>query len=231
MRQKQTWMVVLLLLFGLLPHIDAAEKKRVALTFDDGPCRKSTAYLLQGLQARNVKATFFLSGYRIEEDPEDVRALFDAGQELGIHGQTHRYLRSLEQDALEEEIGSVAEKLEDLTGTAPTLLRPPGGLLDEGTAAYCAAHGLSVILWSVDPEDWSPVQRARTASRVVTEAKDGDIILLHDLTTENANQAFAIIDRLRVAGFEFCTVSELASTYGCKLQAGERYFRFRKETA
>ena len=226
MEKKRKWMVILLLLCGLLPHIDAAEKKRVALTFDDGPCAKSTAYLLQGLRDRGVHATFFLSGYRIDSDPADVTKIANAGHEIGIHGQTHSYFRGMERETLKGEILAVGDKIEALTGEVPKLTRPPGGLLDEQAKQFCRDNDLALILWSVDPEDWDPKKRAQTASNVVSKAKDGDIILLHDLTTANADQAFAIIDRLKVAGYEFCTVSELAESCGKTLCCGESYFKF-----
>ena len=226
MEKRRKWMVILLLLFGLLPHIDAAEKKRVALTFDDGPCAKSTAYLLQGLRDRGVHATFFLSGYRIDSDPEDALQIASEGHEIGIHGQTHAYFRGMGRERLEGEILSVGDKIEALTGETPKLARPPGGLMDDQVKQFCKDNDLALILWSVDPEDWDPKKRAQTASSVVSQAKDGDIILLHDLTTANADQAFAIIDRLKVAGYEFCTVSELAESCGKELCCGESYFKF-----
>ncbi|MBQ7565684.1 MAG: polysaccharide deacetylase family protein [Oscillospiraceae bacterium] len=214
----------------LLPRVHAAAPRRLAaLTFDDGPCRRSTAYLLEGLAKRGVRATFFLSGYRVDESPALVRDIAAQGHEIAVHGQTHRYLRGMSEAGLREELGAETARIRELTGTAPTLARPPCGFLDDGVRRYCREAGLAVILWSVDPEDWDTEKRKGAADFVTGKLADGDVVLLHDMSRENADQAFAVIDRLQ-GEYRFCTVSELARLRGVTLTPGETYRRFREKT-
>ena len=220
MKIAKKLLIFLLLVSALLPKAQADEEKWVALTFDDGPS-EWTQTLLDGLAEREVTATFFLCGCQIRAYPEQVFAIARAGHELGVHGYSHEYFHRMTDEKLREELTSTAE----LIGN-PTLLRPPGGLYCENTEEECKARGWPVILWSLDPEDWDPKQRKYTVSRVVQGAKNGDIILLHDLSPENAHSALVCIDRLKENGFRFCTVSELAEKAGVTMEPGKIYRRF-----
>ena len=86
--------------------------------------------------------------------------------------------------------------------------------------------GLSVILWSVDPEDWRCRDADAVVRRVCGQVHDGSIILLHDMYPSSVDAAARIIDRLRAEGFEFLTVSELAQSAGEPLRPGQVYRRF-----
>ena len=80
----------------LCPAAKAAESpKYIALTFDDGPSGRYTRRLLDGLKERTAKATFFLCGYRIAENPQDTQRIFDEGHEIGIHGYSHKNMKTL----------------------------------------------------------------------------------------------------------------------------------------
>ena len=220
MKTAKKLLIFLLLVSALLPKAQAAEEKWVALTFDDGPS-EWTQTLLDGLAEREVTATFFLCGCQIRAYPEQASAVARAGHELGVHGYSHEYFHRMTDEALREELSSTAE----LIGN-PTLLRPPGGLFRENTEEVCRERGWPVILWSLDPEDWDPKQRKYTVSRVVQGAKNGDIILLHDLSAQNAQSALSCIDRLKEKGFRFCTVSELAEKAGVTMEPGKIYRSF-----
>lgn len=218
---------LLLCFFCLLPLAHAEpQPKYIALTFDDGPAGKITKSLLDGLAERDVEATFFLCCYRITQYPELVQRMAEDGHEMGVHGCSHTYFTQLSKKQLEGEILTTAQSIKDLTGTAPTLLRPPGGLYNEAVRQTAEEHDFSVILWNVDPEDWDPRQRKNTVRRVLQKAKDGDIVLLHDLSMENVESILKLIDELKKDGFHFCTVSELAARTGRQLQPGGVYTAF-----
>ena len=201
-------------------------EKYVALTFDDGPTAGVTGRLLDGLGERFVAATFFLCGYRLDACPELVRRMATEGHELGIHGQTHRYLHNCPAETVRQELLTTAGAIEDLTGRQPTLFRPPGGFTGGAVKATAAELGLSVILWSVDPEDWDCRDSGTVAARILSAVRDGDIILLHDLSDTSVEAALLVIDRLEEQGYQFCTVSELAFLRGTVPEAGTVYGRF-----
>ena len=200
--------------------------KYVALTFDDGPTGKLTGKLLDGLQERFISATFFLCGYRIEQFPETVRRMAKDGHELAIHGQTHIYLHNQPQDKIRQELEQTGNLIEELTGQKPCLFRPPGGLTSDALLAEARTEQLPIILWSVDPEDWNCHDAACVAERILSHVKDGDIILMHDLSDSSVKAAFLIIDQLQSKGYQFCTVTELAALRGVSLDPAKRYSQF-----
>ena len=202
------------------------EEKYVALTFDDGPTAGVTERLLDGLRERFVPATFFLCGYRLERCPELLQRMADEGHELGIHGQTHRYLHNCTPETVREELTETANRVEELSGVRPRLFRPPGGLTGGAVKPTAADMGLSIILWSVDPEDWACHNSETVAQRILHAVRDGDIILLHDLSDTSVQAAMTVIDTLEAQGYRFCTVSELAFLRGTMPEAGEVYGRF-----
>ena len=211
----------------LIPNSGAqTEHAWIALTFDDGPAGKITEQLLDELDRQNIPATFFLCCYRIQQYPDTVRRMAQAGHETGIHGCSHLYFTQMTETQLQDEISCTAKAIRDLTGTAPSLLRPPGGLYNEAVRQAAKKADCSILLWSVDPEDWNPVMRKKAANHVIKNAKHGDIILLHDLSKENTAAVLDIINGLKKRGFRFCTVSELAAKAGTTLTPGNIYRRF-----
>ncbi len=233
-------LTALLLVAALLCVVAGAEgrvaggersaNKYVSLTFDDGPTGELTAQLLDGLRERYVSATFFLCGYRAEEYPALVRRMAEEGHELAIHGWRHAYLHTMAQAEIREELKGTGELIAGLTGVRPKLFRPPGGLCSETVMEEAAQEGLSAILWSVDPEDWSTHDAGAVVRRVQKKARDGDILLMHDLSPSSVTAALRLIDQMTAQGYQFCTVSELAAIRGKRLEAGEKYYKFPKET-
>ena len=209
---------------------ERSANKYVALTFDDGPTGALTAQLLDGLRERYVSATFFLCGYRAEEYPALVRRMAEEGHELAIHGWRHAYLHTMAQAEIREELKGTGELIAGLTGVRPKLFRPPGGLCSETVMEEAAQEGLAAILWSVDPEDWSTHDAGAVVRRVQKKARDGDILLMHDLSPSSVTAALRLIDQMTAQGYQFCTVSELAAIRGKRLEAGEKYYKFPKET-
>lgn len=185
----------------------------IALTFDDGPSGTITRRLLEGLSARQVRATFFLCGYRLEQYPEIAPLIASGGHEIGLHGYSHDSMKEMSRATLIQELEQTAALIQAQTGITPTLLRPPGGCCSETVRAVVRERGLSIILWTVDPRDWACHDAKELTRRIVSEAGDGDIILLHDMWNESVDGALAAIDRLQAQGYKFVTVSELWRVY------------------
>lgn len=227
MKHKMRFAAIILLICCLIPRAKAAdEPKYVALTFDDGPSGKITQHLLDGLAERQVQATFFLCCYRVTQYPELVQRMADEGHEIGIHGCSHKHFTQLSKNDLQGELDYTASSIEMLTGVSPCLVRPPGGLYNDMVLETAEENSLSIILWSLDPEDWDPAQRSKTVRRVTGKIKHGDVVLLHDLSQENVQSALSIIDELQGKGFQFCTVSQLAEMAGTVLEPGKIYKKF-----
>lgn len=118
------------------------------------------------------------------------------------------------------EVGALREKLTDLLGHNDFVLRPPYGKTDAGVRKLA---GAPIILWSIDPEDWSDTDTARQTAHIVSQAQDGDIILLHDIYPSSVETALQVVDALLDEGFYFVTVDELFAAKGIILEDGQRY--------
>ena len=217
---------VLALSFLALP-VQAAEEKYVALTFDDGPSGKYTRLLLDGLYDRGVKATFLLCGYRMKEYPAITQRIFDEGHEIGYHGYSHKNMKGLSRRDIAAELTDSQALLPE--GCTPVFLRPPGGCCSDAVRQVAEARQLAILSWSVDPKDWATDDVGAIETAVLKKVKDGDIILLHDMTTSSVQASLDIVDVLLEEDFEFVTVSQLVRLRGAKLKPGQVYTCFPKK--
>lgn len=204
----------------------SAAQKYIAITFDDGPTAGVTEQLLSGLQARGARATFFLCGYRAMEFPDTVARIAADGHEIGVHGWSHMCLHEAQAEEILQELERTSALLEAQTGIRPKLFRPPGGLTSKVLLETAEECEFSVILWGVDPEDWCCEDADTVVRRILKNAHDGDIVLMHDLTKSSVFAALTLIDTLQSEGYQFCTVSELAAARGKELSFGKAYWHF-----
>ena len=194
--------------------------KYVALTFDDGPAGPTTQTLLEGLEARDAKATFFLCGYQIGYFPDYPELIDSYGHEIGLHTENHAYLTKVENDTIRREIRKELERMPDIP---IRLLRPPGGHFNGTVESICSSYGLSIIMWSLDTMDWDHENPAEIVPNIL-KAKEGDIILMHDLKSSSVEAALQAIDIMKADGYEFVTISELAAIRDCPLYGGSVYY-------
>ena len=219
--------VLLSLTFLALPAEAAVDTKYVALTFDDGPSGKYTRQLLDGLYDRGVKATFLLCGYRMKEYPDITQRIFDEGHEIGYHGYSHKNMKNMSRrDIAGELVDSQALLPEDCD---PVFLRPPGGCCSDAVRQVAEVRNLAILSWSVDPRDWATNDAGAIETAVLKKIQDGDIVLLHDMTTSSVQAALDIVDTLLEEDFEIVTVSELARIRNVKLKPGQMYTCFPKK--
>lgn len=217
--------LAVMLCICLLPFPVCAESpKYIALTFDDGPSGRFTRRLLDGLDERDVKVTFFLCGYRIEQYPEETARIFESGHEIGIHGFSHKNMKTMSRREIADEIARTRALLPE--GCHPVWLRPPGGCCSDAVRQVCEVSDLSVLIWSLDPKDWNTNAVSAIKNTVIRTAKDGDVVLLHDMSDSSVDAALEIIDALGARGYRFVTVSELADARNIAPCAGECYRAF-----
>lgn len=218
--------LVFVLCLCLLPiPAQAAETpKYIALTFDDGPSGRFTRRLLDGLAERDAKATFFLCGYRIKDYPDEARRIFDEGHEIGIHGYSHKNMKTMSRRDIAQEITDTRDLLP--AGCKPVWLRPPGGCCSDAVRQVAACKNLGILSWSLDPKDWNTNSAASIRGTVISNAQDGDVVLLHDMSDSSVDAALAIIDTLQAKGYRFVTVSELVRLRGEKITEGQTYCNF-----
>ena len=216
----------LLCLVLLIFPVKARENTRyVALTFDDGPSGRFTRRLLEGLEERDVRATFLLCGYRLKEYPRLAEKIYASGHEIGLHGYSHKDMGKMTAREAAKEISDTLSLLP--AGCKPVFLRPPGGSSGDGVTKAAEEAGLALLNWSVDPRDWATRDAVAVQAAVVDAVQDGDVILLHDMSDSSVDAALGIIDQLQKQGFRFVTVAQLAEIRGITPQPGRLYCSFR----
>lgn len=182
------------------------KKKRVALTFDDGPDPNYTEKLLDGLKERDVKATFFLLGKQVDQYPDIVKRMYKEGHTIGNHSYDHVNLATLSATDAKNQISKTNEAIYKITGEYPQYLRPPFGNEPQNEDV---AKDMITVLWDVDPLDWCCGSSTNVANKVEKSVKEGDIILLHDASKSSVEAALQIVDELTDKGYEFVTVDKL----------------------
>lgn len=220
--------VALLICFCMLciPVSATENDKLVALTFDDGPSGRFTQKLLGGLEERGAKATFLLCGYRMEQYPELTKRIIEEGHEIGLHGYSHKPMQDMCQRDTVQEIRKAMALLPE--GCEVSFLRPPGGLCSECIQTVAKEFGLSLLHWSIDPKDWAIHDAKAIEKEVISHVRDGDVILLHDMSDSSVEAALKIVDELQEQGFRFVTSSELVQARNIALVPGKKYARFEK---
>ena len=190
-------------------HVDSPEVKenmKLAITFDDGPSISCTPELLEGLKERNVKATFFLIGENAEKYPELVKQEWEEGHLIGNHTYHHVEITKISDEEARYEIERTNQIIKEIVGEEPEYMRPPFGAWQRNLEEEMS---VMPVLWTIDPLDWTTTNVDEIVNKVVTEAGEGDIILLHDCYKSSVDAALRIIDLLQAKGFEFVTVDEL----------------------
>ena len=221
---RRLFSLLLCLPFLVLPVQAAGPKKFVALTFDDGPSGKYTRALLDGLYDRGAKATFLLCGYRVKDYPDLAQRILEEGHEIGLHGYSHDSMKTMSRRAIAQELMDTQALLPE--GCRPVFFRPPGGLRSDAVQQVAEARGLAILHWSVDPHDWEVHSSQAIEKAVLEQVSDGDIILLHDMTTASVEAALDIVDELLKQEYEFVTVSELARLRSLRPKPGQVYRKF-----
>ena len=186
--------------------------KRVALTFDDGPHPRYTPQILAILEEYGIKATFFVIGQNIDNYPEAFEAILQSGCEIGNHTYTHKNMAKMSEEEIEQELSRTEEAVARFTDIKLKILRPPQGAIGVPLERVSRARGYDVILWSIDTLDWANTPSDTIAANVMKSLCGGDIILMHDYTSNRGITCSALkkmIPAMIAKGYEFVTVSEL----------------------
>ena len=224
MKQRKIFCAVLalVLLLGFCVPAFASDftGKLIAITFDDGP-GAYTSTLLDELAARDVKATFFVSGYRAASYPETLKRMVAEGHQLASHTQNHENLNTLSASKIASEISQTQALITAAGGDDPAYIRPPYGNANQTVRAQATAP---LINWSVDPEDWKYHNADTVCRNILSGSYDGAIILVHDIYKTSVEGALAAIDTLLKQGYEFVTVRDLLLRRGVTPERGVMYY-------
>lgn len=199
-------------LFGVIvPRVETGQKI-VALTFDDGPTPYAVDEILHDLGS--AKATFFLIGADMQNNPSIGPRLVTAGHQLGNHTWNHNRMVFKSPSYIASEIERTDAQIRAAGWRGPILFRAPYGKKLIGLPWYLWRHGRTHITWDVEPDRSPQVDQHtdRIVADVVSHVRPGSIILLHPWYhgREAMRRAIApIIAELQARGYEFVTVDEL----------------------
>lgn len=194
----------------------------VALTFDDGPFAPVGNQIMDCLAQYGGKATFFVVGSRVSSYGAELQRMVAEGHEIGNHTYEHKNLTKLSGTQIQSQINQCNDAVQAACGVRPSLVRPPGGAKNGTVLANVQAP---VIMWSIDTRDWKTRNAGKTVNAVMSQVRDGDIVLMHELYSQTGAAALEMIPRLTEAGYQLVTVSEMAALRGGAAPGGV-YFHF-----
>lgn len=186
-------------------------KKQVALSFDAAWGNEDTKKILEILKKHDVHVTFFMTGGWVDAYPDDVKALYEAGHDLGNHSENHKNMSQLSEAECKEEIQKVHDKVKKLTGYDMFLFRPPYGDYDNDVVLISRQMGYYPIQWDVDSLDWKNYGVASIISTVCNHKHlgNGSIILCHNGAKYTADALDDLITNLKKQGYEIVPISKL----------------------
>ena len=182
----------------------------VALTYDDGPGDESETAILDCLEKNGAVATFFYTGNRASNRPDQIKRAKALGCELGNHSWNHPLLTSLSDAKLKEQITKTNKEIKKACGTEPTVFRPCYGATNSKINSMVK---MPVIMWSIDTLDWKTMDAGKTFNCIKKKAKqgklNGKIVLMHSIHKPTAEATKKIVPWLKENGYQMVTVSEI----------------------
>lgn len=185
---------------------------RIALTFDDGPSPDFTRQVLEVLRRYNALATFFCIGLNTTAFPRTLEEIASDGHEIGNHTWSHPYLPDLSRMEMNAQLEQTGEAIRKVTGSVPTLVRPPYGGRSSRVLRWLAEAGLTTVLWSAETSDWARPGTDVIEAEVAGQAGPGSIVLFHDGGGDRSQTVAAlprILRRLCGQGYQLVPVSQL----------------------
>ncbi|KAG8697886.1 chitin deacetylase [Ceratobasidium sp. 395] len=183
------------------------DKMTWGLTFDDGPS-PYTPKVLNYLEDKKLKATFYVIGSNVIDKPAILQATYLAGHEIALHTWSHRALTTLSNEEIIAELGWNRKAIKDVTGLSPKTMRPPYGDIDDRVRAICKAMNLTPVLWTTEGElqydtnDWrvndnttpgpkgpALLQEFNSLLDRASSLSTGFVSLQHDLYAQTVNMA------------------------------------------
>lgn len=192
------------------------ESGTVALTFDDGPDPDITPYMLDTLEERGCRATFFLVGKHVASHPGLARAIVRAGHTVGNHSMSHRRMLFMDKKDIEREIDGASREIFDATGIQPKIFRPPYGVFSFATARKVRDRGMRMVLWTVLSGDYRDDPSDVLLARVKPFVRPGAIMVFHDTVGGGGMMLPDLIEKIiSIAcdnNLRFGTIDDLVNT-------------------
>lgn len=188
--------------------VDAKEKK-IAISIDVSWGIDRTDDILKVLDKYNIKATFFIVGAWIDQNPDKLKAIYEKGHEIGNHSNKHPIMTTTSKEQIIKEIAIVDAKVMAITGQGTTLFRCPSGAYNNLVIEAVEATNHYCIQWDVDSIDWKEQGAEIEYNRIIKNTKPGSILLFHNNAKYTPENLPKILEFLRGEGYKFVKVSDL----------------------
>lgn len=188
-------------------------EKSVYLTFDSGYDNGMLNSILDTLNEKNVKASFFITGDFVKRFPELTLRLANEGHLVCNHSYSHKKISTLTKDALEKDLTKLEIEYYNLTGLKMAkCFRPPEGNFDRKSLLNVKSLGFKTIFWSIAYKDWDTNHQSDMnycVKTIMDNLHNGAIILMHSVSSSNQKALSTVIDQITNEGYTFKTVDSL----------------------
>lgn len=185
------------------------EDKKIAISFDAAYGDEYTIDILDTLDKYDVKTTFFLVKFWVENFPNRVEEIHKRGHEIGNHSATHPNMSQLSSEQIAEELNSTGDEISKITGKKTTVFRPPYGDYNDNLILEAKKNGYYTIQWDVDSIDWKELGTQSVVDRVTRNVKPGSIVLFHNNAKYVREYLPLVLERLIADGYEIVPISKL----------------------
>jgi len=196
----------------------------IALTFDDGPS-VFTGMILDILEQHNARATFCVLGNKVKNWENTILRAVAGGNEIIGHSWNHTNMTTQNRASVVDAIRNTDDAIYAVTGTRTPLFRPPFGDINSQLESVAAELGHGILMWSIDPQDWRENHQCPDFIYrwIMNQARDGSVVVLHDIYLSTVQAMEKVIPRLIADGFELVTASELVADHYDDLVPGRIY--------
>ncbi|MCL7749343.1 delta-lactam-biosynthetic de-N-acetylase [Halalkalibacter alkaliphilus] len=193
--------------------IGDTSKKELYLTFDNGYENGYTEKVLDVLKEKEVPAAFFVTGHYLNDAPDLIKRMVDEGHIVGNHSWHHPSLPEVGDGRLMNELNKVKERFTELTGEKEMhFLRPPRGQFSERSLVLSEKLGYTNVFWSMAYKDWE-VDKQKGGdyayNQIMKRIHPGAIMLIHSVSSDNAEALPRVIDDAKKQGYEFKSLDDL----------------------
>lgn len=189
------------------------DSKEIYLTFDMGYENGNTEIILNTLKEKDVKATFFVTGYYLEKNNELIKRMNDDGHIVANHTWNHIDITKSNKELIEKETESVREEYKNITGCEmEKYIRPPKGTFNDESLSILDDLGYKTVFWSLAYKDWETKNQKGedyAFNSVTEQLHNGAIILLHAVSNDNTHALGKIIDEARNMGYNFINIDNI----------------------
>lgn len=187
------------------------EKPYIYLTFDLGYEAGYTEKILEVLKQNEITATFFITAHYVNSEPDIVQKMIDYNQIIANHTVNHKSMPSCNLETIKSEVMDLHSAISQKFGYEMKYIRPPKGEYSEKTIAYCNSLGYTTVMWSFAYDDWDENKQGREEygkKKILENLHNGEVMLLHATSKDNANILDEVIKEIKSQGYEFRSIDD-----------------------